>query len=121
MRPSVLLVGEDSVLLHSRVELLRDLAQTRQAISIDAEASIAEQVYDVVVLCQTVPERVARKILTTAWLLVPSPVILVIDGSEEHRRLGALTYPAQVPDRPKKSCTMWSLRPSRFKANISHS
>jgi hypothetical protein len=45
-----------------------------------------------------VPEQVVRRLLTMAWMLVPSPVIMVIDGSEEHRRLGAVTYPAQVRD-----------------------
>jgi hypothetical protein len=33
-----------------------------------------------------------------AWILDPSPVIMVMDGSEEHRRLGAVTYPAQSCD-----------------------
>jgi DNA-binding response OmpR family regulator len=98
MRASLLLVGDDSVLLHSLVELLQDLAQMKLAISSDAEAAIVEEPYDLVVLCQTVPEHVVRRLLTTAWMLVPSPAIMVIDGSEEHRRLGALTYSAQLPD-----------------------
>jgi hypothetical protein len=98
MRASVLLVGDDSALLHSRVELLQDLAHIRLAFSGDAEPSIAVQSYDLVVLCQTVPEPLVRRLLTTAWMLVPSPVIMVIDGSEAHRRLGAVTYPAQSRD-----------------------
>jgi hypothetical protein len=101
MRASLLLVGDDSALLHTRVQLLKDLAQIRLAISGDAEAAIVQESYDLVVLCQTVPEQVVRRLLAMAWLLVPSPVIMVIDGSEAHRRLGAVTYPVRLcdPDR----------------------
>jgi hypothetical protein len=57
MRTSVLLVGDNPALLHSRVVLLQDLAQIKLAISGDAEAAIMVESYDLVVLCQTVPEQ----------------------------------------------------------------
>jgi hypothetical protein len=83
MRTRVLLLGDNPALLHSRVELLQDLAQIKLAISGDADAAIMVDSYDLVVLCQTVPEQVARRLLTMAWMLDPSPVIVVIDGSED--------------------------------------
>jgi hypothetical protein len=96
MRARLLLVGDDSVLLHSREELLQDLAQIRLARSSDAEASIVAGSYELVVLCQTVPEHLVRRLLKMTWMLDPSPDVMVIDGSEEHRRLGAVTYRRQL-------------------------
>jgi hypothetical protein len=98
MRASVLLVGDDLALLRKRAELLQDLAQIRPVISGDAEAAIFEEPYDLVIVCHSVVEQVVRRLLTVAWMLFPSPAILVSAGSEEHRRLGAVAYHAQLGD-----------------------
>jgi hypothetical protein len=64
----------------------------------DAETVFASQAYDLVVLCQTVPEHVVRTLLNMASRLHPRAVIVVIDGSEEYRRLGAEIFDAQLED-----------------------
>jgi CheY-like chemotaxis protein len=98
MRGSLLLVGDDPKLLWSRRLLLESCGQVNTATSSNAEAVIVTQAFNLVLLCQTVPEGVTRKVLEMASALDPRPVIMVINGAEEHRSLGAAICHVQITD-----------------------
>ncbi len=94
MKASILIVGEDPVLLHTRAELLRDwhivAANSREA----AEAILARP-YDLLILCQTVQEMVGRSLIDQARQLHPGCRILTVHSAEE-RHLGLPTYQVEL-------------------------
>ena len=89
MRPSILLVGNDPTLSQTRIDLLRNKGNVVTVTSRDAEDALTSHLYDLVVLCQTVPEEAVRRLIDQTTALDPRPIILVINGSEEPRQLGA--------------------------------
>jgi hypothetical protein len=58
MRASILFVGDEPGLLLFRGKLLQDHGEVTKASSWDRETTLASQTYDLIVLCQTVPEHV---------------------------------------------------------------
>ncbi len=94
MKASILIVGDDPVLLHTRAELLRDW-QTVTASSQDAEEAMRARVYDLLIFSQTVQEKVVRSLIDQARRLRPESRILAI-GSAEDRHLGSPTYQVEL-------------------------
>ena len=62
MKASILIVGDDPVLLHTRAELLRDW-HIVSASSREAEEAILARPYDLLIFCQTVQEKVGRSLI----------------------------------------------------------
>jgi len=88
---------------------LLHLAHLDAVLSGTAEEALEKQSYDLVVLCRTTPNQIARKLLTLAWSLRASPSFVAIDGTEQHRILGALTYSTQVSDYEQLSAFVETL------------
>jgi hypothetical protein len=94
VKASILIVGDDPVLLHTRAELLRDW-HIVAANSRDAEEAILAQSYDLVIFCQTVQEKVVRSQIDQTLHLHPESRILTIRSAEE-RHLGSPTYQVEL-------------------------
>jgi len=91
---SILIVGDDPVLLHTRAELLRDW-QIVTASSREAEKAILERTYDLLIFSQTVQEKVLRGLIDQARQLHPESRLLAIRSGEE-RRLELPTYQVEL-------------------------
>ena len=85
MKASILIVGDDPVLLHTRAELLRDW-QTVTASSRDAEEAMLARTYDLLIFSQTVQEKVVRSLIDQARRLRPESRILAIRLSRRAAR-----------------------------------
>jgi uncharacterized protein YdhG (YjbR/CyaY superfamily) len=94
VKASILIVGDDPVLLHTRAELLRDW-RIVAASSRDAEEAILARSYDLLIFCQTVQEKVVRSQIDQALHLHPESRILTIRSAEE-RHLGSPTYQVEL-------------------------
>ena len=62
MKASILIVGDDPVLLHTRAELLRDW-QIVTANSREAEEAILARTYDLLIFSKTAQEKVVRGLI----------------------------------------------------------
>ena len=94
MPASILIVGDDPVLLHTRAELLRDW-QIVTTSSGEAEKAILARTYDLLIFSQTVQEKVVRGLIDQARQLHPESRILAIRSGEE-RHLGSPTYQVEL-------------------------
>jgi DNA-binding NtrC family response regulator len=90
MKASILIIGDDPVLLRTRAELLRDW-QITTVNSRDAGEALRSRSYDLVILSQTVQEAQARRIIAQAAELDPNPRILAIRSGDD-RQLPSATY-----------------------------
>lgn len=96
MRPSILLVGNDPMLFQARVDLLRGKGHVVTVTSRDAEDALTSQLYDLVVLCQTVPQETVRRLINQTIALDPCPIILAVNESDEPPQLEVETYDVQL-------------------------
>jgi hypothetical protein len=94
VKASILIVGDDPVLLHTRAELLRDW-QIVTASSWEAESAIQARTYHLLIFCQTVHEKVVRGLIDQAGQLHPESRILAIRSGED-RHLGSPTYQVEL-------------------------
>jgi DNA-binding NtrC family response regulator len=94
VKASILIVGDDPVLLHTRAELLRDW-QIVTANSREAEKALLARTYNLLIFGQTVQEKVLRGLIDRARHLHPETRILTIRSGEE-RHLGSLTYQVEL-------------------------
>jgi DNA-binding NtrC family response regulator len=91
---SILIVGDDPVLLHTRAELLRDW-QIVTTSSGEAEKAILARTYDLLIFSQTVQEKAVRGLIEQARRLHPESRILAIRSGEE-RHVGSPTYQVEL-------------------------
>jgi CheY-like chemotaxis protein len=91
---SILIVGDDPVLLHTRAELLRDW-QIVTTSSGEAEKAILARTYDLLIFSQTVQEKVLRGLIDQARQLHPESRLLAIRSGEE-RLLELPTYQVEL-------------------------
>jgi DNA-binding NtrC family response regulator len=94
VKASILIVGDDPVLLHTRAELLRDW-QIVTANSREAGEAILARTYDLLIFSQTVQEKALRGLIDQARQLHPEPRILAIRSGEE-RHVGSATYQVEL-------------------------
>jgi hypothetical protein len=94
LKASILIVGDDPVLMHTRAELLRDW-HIAPASSAKAEDAIRSRSYDLLIFCQTVQEKVKRSLINQALHLHPECRILTICSAGE-RHLGSQTYQVEL-------------------------
>jgi hypothetical protein len=94
VKASILIVGDDPVLLHTRAELLRDW-QIVTANSREAEKAILARTYDLLIFSQTVQEKVVRGLIDRARQTYPESRILAIRSGEE-RHVGLPTYQVEL-------------------------
>jgi DNA-binding NtrC family response regulator len=94
VKASILIVGDDPVLMHTRAELLRDW-QIVTANSRDAEKAILARPYDLLIFSQTVQEKVVRSLIDHARQLHPGSRMLAIRSAGD-RDLGPPTYQVEL-------------------------
>jgi DNA-binding NtrC family response regulator len=94
VKASILIVGDDPVLLHTRAELLRDW-RIASASSREAEQAILARPYELLILCQTVQEKAGRSLIEEVLHLHPKCRILTIRSAGE-RQLGSQTYQVEL-------------------------
>ncbi len=94
MKASILIVGDDPVLLHTRAELLRDW-QIVTASSREAKKAILVRTYDLLIFSQTVQEKIVGSLIDQARQLHPESRILAIRSGEE-RHVGLPTYQVEL-------------------------
>jgi DNA-binding NtrC family response regulator len=94
VKASILIVGDDPVLLHTRAKLLRDW-QIVTANSWEAENAMLAQTYDLLIFSQTVQEKVVRGLIDQARQLRPESRILAIRSGDE-RHLESPTYQVEL-------------------------
>jgi hypothetical protein len=87
----ILLVGEDSVLLHTRA-LLLSAWDTVAIHGSESHRLIAMGGFDLVILCQTLSCEKAEGIIRIAKAAIPPPRILAIRFPEDDCDLGVETY-----------------------------
>jgi DNA-binding NtrC family response regulator len=91
---TILIVGDDPVLMHTRAELLRDW-HIVAANSREAEDAILARPYDLLIFCQTVQERVGRVLMDEVRRVHPKCRILTIRSAGD-RRMGSQTYQVEL-------------------------
>ncbi len=123
MKASILIVGDDPVLLHTRAELLRDW-QIVTANSREAEEAILARTYDLLIFSQTVQQKAVRGLIDQVRRLHPESRILAIrSGGERHA--GLPTYQVELSNpgglrsavaKILESCSThpWNGEPSTF-------
>jgi hypothetical protein len=94
VKASILIVGDDPVLLHTRAELLRDW-RIVSANSREAEDAVLARAYDLLIFCQTVQEKVVRSLIDLALQLHPESKTLTIRSAGE-RPLRSPTYQVEL-------------------------
>jgi hypothetical protein len=94
VKASILIVGDDPVLLHTRAELLRDW-QIVTASSRDAKEAISARTYDLLIFSKTAQEKVVRGLIDQARQLHPSSRMLAIRSGEEWQA-GLPTYQVEL-------------------------
>jgi hypothetical protein len=94
VKASILIVGDDPVLMHTRAELLRDW-QIVTANSWEAEKAILARTYDLLIFSQTVQEKVVRGLIDQARQLHPESRILAIQSGDEWH-VGLPTYQVEL-------------------------
>ena len=99
MRAVILLVGEYQPLLHTRAQLLSGW----EVFTVDprrAPEALRERLYDLLILCQSVPDSTAKTLIALATKLHPDIKVLALSYDGEQRPLGttALTSDIYKPE-----------------------
>jgi CheY-like chemotaxis protein len=94
VKASILIVGDDPVLTHTRAELLRDW-QIVTASSWDAKEAILARTYDLLIFSQTAHEKVVRGLIDQARQLHPGSRMLAIRSGEDWQA-GLPTYQVEL-------------------------
>lgn len=95
MKETILIVGEDGALSLTRAELLREWQVVTTHCKGAADAILGRR-YDLLILCQTVPEEAAIRIIATGRAMHPSVRILAVSQEGEDRRLDSQRYEVQL-------------------------
>ena len=119
MKASILIVGDDPVLLHTRAELLRDW-QIVTVNSREAENALLARTYDLLIFSQTVQEKVVRGLIDQARQLHPESRILAIRSGEE-RHLGSPTYQVELNNPGGLRCAVARILDSSLHCEPSYS
>jgi DNA-binding NtrC family response regulator len=91
LKASVLIVGDDPHLLRTQTELLRD-CQVETTCSGDAEEAIRALAFDLLIICETVPDAAARILLALAAKLHPQLKILLVGRQHREWYLGSAAF-----------------------------
>jgi DNA-binding NarL/FixJ family response regulator len=103
MQTSILIVGENHTLSHSRAQLLKNW-RTETATPDEAWAVLSSHAYDLLIICQTIPDDVATKLALEMNNLYPAAQVMVVSQPEHPRNIGSfqctvdLAYPRWLPD-----------------------
>jgi DNA-binding response OmpR family regulator len=95
MKESILIVSHDTALSSTRIELLRrwnPVATTPE----DASQALSAQRYDMLILCQTVLDGAARKLIAEARKANPKVRVLAISSEGDDRDLDCQKHQVQI-------------------------
>jgi hypothetical protein len=99
MNAAILLVGQYPVLLATRADLLRDW-HTVATDPVGAIKALQLRSYDLLILCQSVPDSIAKQLIADATSLHPGIKVLALAYDGEDRNLGTVGF---TPDIYKPS------------------
>ncbi len=95
MRAAILLVGEYQPLLDTRAQLLSSW-EVVTAYPRDAPEALRERLFDLLILCQSVPDSTAGTLIALATKLHPDIKVLALSYDGEQRRLGTTTFTSDI-------------------------
>jgi DNA-binding response OmpR family regulator len=95
MTAAILIVGDDPVLLGTRADLLKAW-QVATTSSRQAAEEIRSKAYDLIILCQTIPDETAQKLIHQAREVNPAVKALAIHVSGQERNVDAELYEIQL-------------------------
>jgi hypothetical protein len=91
LKASVLIVGDDRKLLCAQTELLGD-CEVVTTCSRDAEEAIRALAFHSLIICETVPDAAARKLVALAGKLHPQLKILLVGRQHREWYLGSAAF-----------------------------
>jgi CheY-like chemotaxis protein len=95
MTAAILIVGDDPALLGTRADLLKawevSTANSRQVVG-----EVRSKAYDLIILCQTIPDETAQMLIHLAREMNPTVKALVIHVSGQERNVDAELYEIQL-------------------------
>lgn len=98
-RPRILSIGDDPILLYSRRLVLERDGYLVASLRSDAVIEDAQlRGFDLVMLCHSVPDNVANRILEVLWRLTPQTPVLLVSGPD--RPFGSGPHQITVPAHP---------------------
>jgi hypothetical protein len=95
VRAAILLVGEYQPLLHTRAQLL----SSWEAVTVHprgAPEPLRERLYDLLILCQSVPDSTAEPLIALATKLHPNIKVLALSCDGGPRSLGTTTFTSDI-------------------------
>jgi hypothetical protein len=104
MKPAILLVSEDRMLSFSRAELLKKWKPV-VVDSAKAPYAMATNAWDLLILCQTIPDDIAARLAFQMAGLHPAAKVLSIEQPGQPRYFPAMRYtvnmghPMDLPNR----------------------
>jgi CheY-like chemotaxis protein len=106
MVAAILIVGDDPVLLQTRADLLREW-QVSTSTSQQAFQSIRASAFDLLVICQTVPDFTAGQLIDKGREMNSSILVLAMSRAGQQRNLDAELFEVQLgdPDRLRRAVT----------------
>ena len=100
---SILIVSNDSALSHTRAQLLRQWHTVVVPPEVAPDA-IAASAWHLLIICQTIPDDIAAKLVEQLTVLHPSAKVMAISREGQIRRLRSVqieadvTHPWWLPD-----------------------
>src|SRR5580704_15142382 len=95
MTAAILIVGDDPALLGTRADLLKAWRVSTTS-SRQAAEEIRSKAYDLIILCQTIPDEAAQTLIHLAREMNPAVRALAIHVSGHERNVDAELYEIQL-------------------------
>jgi DNA-binding response OmpR family regulator len=95
MTAAILIVGDDPALLGTRADLLKAW-QVSTTSSRQAAEEIRSRAYDLIILCQTIPDETAQTLIHLAREMNPAVKAVAIHVSGQERNVDAELYEIQL-------------------------
>ena len=94
---TILMVGDEPLLLQTRSDLLRDW-HVSTATSDRATEAIRSAAYRLLIICQTIPDSVAQKLIDQAREMNPNVLVLAMSQVDQERNLDVELFEVQLKD-----------------------
>lgn len=91
----ILIVCSDEVLCSTRAAILNQW-EVETARPDDADLTLSAKRYDLLILCHTVPDDIARKVITHACAVNPLVQVLALSREEEDRHLDCYKHEIDI-------------------------
>jgi hypothetical protein len=92
---AILLIGDYPALLGTRAQLLGEF-QTSATDSAGAAEALRKRRYDLLIVCQSVPESTAEFLIAHAKTLYPDIIVMTLSYAGEERPLGTAVFAPDI-------------------------